>query len=360
MKNSRAKKPVQPLEKEIVLRRYTTGNHKLDQDIKQLLEDAGGSPNADLLEEIIITALKLREDELDRGDLRMMTTSLKEIRYALKVFHDYRHIRKVAIFGSARTRGTHAEYKLAYDFAKKIAQSGWMVVTGAASGIMAAGNEGAGRDKSFGVNIRLPFEQAPNDTIANDPKLVNFKYFFTRKLTFMRESDATVLFPGGFGTHDEGFEALTLVQTGKASPRPIVCIDPPNSRYWSEWKNFLYHQLSRRKFIDKEDIGMIHFTHDAEDAARYVTDFYNNYHSSRYILNRLIIRIKRPLPANNLKELNLQFKTILAKGKIEQHFEPFPEEANEPHTFDLTRLALYFDRRHLAKLMKLIGEINKV
>lgn len=359
-KTLKIKKPVQKLEKEIVLRRYNTGSRKLDQDIRQLLEDAGGSPNADLLEEIIITALKLRGDELDRGDLRMMTTALKEIRYALKVFHDYRHIRKVAIFGSARTPTNHPEYKLAFDFAKEIAKAGWMVVTGAASGIMAAGNEGAGRDKSFGVNIRLPFEQAPNDTIANDPKLVNFKYFFTRKLSFMRESDATVLFPGGFGTHDEGFETLTLVQTGKASPRPIVCIDSSKSRYWLEWKNFLYRQLSLKKYIDKEDIGMIHFTHDAKDAAKYVTQFYNNYHSSRYIYDRLILRIKRPLPAKNLKDLNLQFKSILAKGKIEQHFEPFPDEMNEPHTFDLTRLALYFDRRHLAKLMHLIGEVNKI
>src|SRR3989338_245992 len=218
---------------------YNTGNRKLDAMIKKTIENAGGSPDADLLTDIMTTAIKLREDNLDRGDVRMMTTTLKELRYALKVFQPYRHVRKAAIFGSARTPPSSADYRQAHEFAQAIVDAGWMVVTGAASGIMSAGNEGAGRANSFGVNIRLPFEQEPNPTIANDPKLINFKYFFTRKLIFIKESDATVLCPGGFGTHDEGFETLTLVQTGKATPRPIVCLDPPNSKYWSSWKNFL-------------------------------------------------------------------------------------------------------------------------
>lgn len=339
--------------------RYNTGNAHLDAMIRQVIEDSGGSPNADLLEDIMATAVKLRADELDRGDVKMMTTALKEIRYALKVFHPFRHVRKVALFGSARTPETSPDYKQAFRFSKDIAKEGWMVVTGAASGIMSAGNEGAGRDKSFGVNIKLPFEQAPNPTIAEDQKLINFKYFFTRKLIFIRESDATVLCPGGFGTHDEGFETLTLVQTGKAAPRPIVCMDPPGSTYWSAWKSFLINQLAKKHFIDADDMGMIYFTHDPKAAIRYITRFYNNYHSSRYIDHRLIIRMKRPLKAQHLKDLNKHYKSILAKGKIEQFFKPFPEEENEPHTFELTRLALYFNRRHFAKLMQLIDSVNE-
>jgi uncharacterized protein (TIGR00730 family) len=340
-------------------RRYVTGNEKLDQSIHALIEDAGGSSNADFLEDIITTAIKLREDELDRGDVKMMTTSLKEIRYALKVFHPYRHVRKVALFGSARTPETSPDYKQAFNLSKAIVKEGWMVVTGAASGIMSAGNEGAGRDKSFGVNIRLPFEQAPNPTIADDQKLINFKYFFTRKLIFIRESDATVLCPGGFGTHDEGFETLTLVQTGKAAPRPIVCLDPPGSTYWSAWKAFLKNQLAKKHFIDPDDLGLLYFTHDAKAAVRYITHFYHNYHSSRYIDHRLVIRLKRPLKTQHLKYLNKNFKSILAKGNIEQFFKPFPEEENEPHTFEFARLALYFNRRHFAKLMQLIASINE-
>jgi uncharacterized protein (TIGR00730 family) len=348
------------MKKRIPLRRYNTGNKHLDQVIHKMIVDTGGSPSADFLEDIIITAIKLRDDELDRGDIRMMTTALKEIRYALKVFHPYRHIRKAAIFGSARTPPSSPDYKLTIEFAKKIVKAGWMVVTGAASGIMSAGNEGAGREHSFGVNIRLPFEQDPNPTIANDSKLINFKYFFTRKLIFIRESDATVLFPGGFGTHDEGFESMTLVQTGKTPPRPIVCIDPPKSTYWKAWRDFLNKQLAKKKFIDKDDMGLVHFTHNADDAVRYITHFYNNFHTSRYIDDRLILRLKRPLRSAQLSALNRNFKPILKKGKIEQHFKPFPEEENEPHTFDLTRLALYFNRRHFAKLMQLIDAVNDV
>jgi uncharacterized protein (TIGR00730 family) len=341
------------------VRRYNTGNQHLDQLIHKMIEDTGGSPSADFLEDIMITAIKLRDDELDRGDIKMMTTALKEIRYALKVFYPYRHIRKAAIFGSARTPPNHPDYKLAIEFSKKIVKEGWMVVTGAASGIMSAGNEGAGRAHSFGVNIRLPFEQDPNPTIANDSKLVNFKYFFTRKLIFIRESDATVLFPGGFGTHDEGFESMTLVQTGKTPPRPIVCIDPPRSTYWKSWKNFLCKELANKKFIDKDDLGLVYFTHNADEAVQYITHFYHNFHSSRYIDDRLILRLKRPLRAPHLNAINRSFKSILKKGKVEQLFKPFHEEENEPHTFDLTRLALYFNRRHFAKLMQLIDAVNE-
>ncbi len=341
------------------LHTYNTGNKKLDRAIKDMLENAGGSPDADLLADIITTAMKLQEDSLDRGDVRLMTTTLKELRYALKVFHPYRHVRKVAIFGSARTPPNSADYKQAHEFSRAIVDAGWMVVTGAASGIMSAGNEGAGRANSFGVNIKLPFEQSANPTIADDPKLINFKYFFTRKLIFIKESDATVLCPGGFGTHDEGFETLTLVQTGKAVPRPIVCLDPPGSKYWSSWKNFLIKQLGGRKMIDPDDMGLMYFTHNAQDAVQKVTHFYRNYHSSRYIYDRLVFRMKRPLSKARLDKINTNFKSILKKGKYQQMTKPFEEEKNEPHTYGLTRLAFYFNRRHFSRLMQLIDEVNE-
>ena len=338
---------------------YQTGNTDLDQKISELVQSIDAGANADLLHDIIVTAAKLHEDGMERGDLRMLTTALKELRYALKVFHPYQHIRKVAIFGSARTPNTSPDYKLTLKFSRAIVDAGWMVVTGAASGIMQAGNEGAGRAHSFGVNIRLPFEQEANPFIIDDPKLINFKYFFTRKLIFIRESDATVLFPGGFGTHDEGFETLTLVQTGKAVPRPIVCLDRKGSTYWKSWCHFLKKELGGGRMIDPDDLGMIHFTHDPYEAVRVVTHFYRNYHSSRYIGDMLVIRVKQALSAAKIKELNKEFKSILAKGTIQQHAHGFPEEENETHTFEFPRISLHFNRRHFAKMIQLINRINE-
>ncbi len=340
-------------------RRYQTGNTGLDKKISSLVKSLDAGENADLLQDIIVTAAKVHEDGMERGDIKMLTVALKELRYALKVFQPYHHIRKVAIFGSARTPKTDPEYKLAQEFSRAIVDAGWMVVTGAASGIMQAGNEGAGRAHSFGVNIRLPFEQEANPFILDDPKLINFKYFFTRKLIFIRESDATVLCPGGFGTHDEGFETLTLVQTGKASPRPIICLDSKKSEYWSEWRHFLKKELAGNRMVDPDDLGMIHFTHDPYDAVRVITHFYRNYHSSRYIGDMLVIRMKQALSKAKVKELNKEFKSILAKGTIEQHEKGFPEEANELHTFDLPRISLHFNRRHFAKMIQLIGRVNE-
>ncbi len=338
---------------------YKTGNAELDRDIIKLVESVGKDPNTDLMRDIVMTGIKLHEDGLERGDIKLMTTALKEMRYALKVFGPYRHVRKVAIFGSARTPATSADYKQAREFSKAIVDAGWMVVTGASSGIMHAGNEGAGTANSFGVNIRLPFEQDANPVIKGDHKLINFKYFFTRKLIFIRESDATVLCPGGFGTHDEGFETLTLVQTGKAAPRPIICLDPPGSTYWKSWKQFLVKELVKRHMVDPDDLGMIHFTKDPHDAVRVITHFYRNYHSSRYIGDRLIIRMKHALSAKKLKALNRDFKSILKQGTIQQYMKPFEEEENEPHTFDLPRLALYFNRRHFACMIRMINRINE-
>jgi uncharacterized protein (TIGR00730 family) len=327
--------------------------------IHALIEKAGGSPNADLLEEIIVSALRLREDNIERGDIKILNTALKELRYALSVFTPYRQIRKVAIFGSARTPNTSPDYKLTRQFARAMVRKGWMVITGAASGIMHAGNEGAGRAASFGVNIRLPFEQHANPHIDNDPKLVNFKYFFTRKLIFMKESDATVLFPGGFGTHDEGFESLTLVQTGKAEPRPIVLIDSPKNKYWSAWLRYIKNHLKKGQMIDKSDMGLIYHTHDPNEAAQFIADFYRNYHSCRFIKDKFVMRIKNPVPPRKLVRLNKEFKDIVASGAIEQHMHPFEEEANEPQMANLVRLSFHFNRHGVARMHQLIHQINK-
>lgn len=340
-------------------KKYGTGSKQLDHKIGQLVT-ARKSANSDLLEEMLVSAFKVCEEDLDRGDIKLLNTTLKELRYAFKIFSPYRHIRKVAVFGSARTPRSAPEYRQARDFAQKIAAEGWMVITGASAGIMHAGNEGAGRAQSFGVNIRLPFEQSANPVIARDEKLINFKYFFTRKLIFIRESDATVLCPGGFGTHDEGFETLTLIQTGKTTPRPLVCLDPEQSSYWSSWRKWIKNHLAGGKMIDPGDIELIDFTHSAKKAAEIIGNFYRNYHSVRYIRDLLVMRIHRPLPRKKIAQLNNKFKDILKKGRMEQHENPFAEERNEPQgTQDLTRLSFYFNRRHFARLKRLIEEINE-
>ncbi len=337
---------------------YQTGNPKLDQLVHELIHQAGPGTNADLAEELIVTALKAHVDKLDRGDMKMLNIALKELRHSLKVFEPYRSIRKVAIFGSARTPRHSPEFQLAEKFAKAIAQRNWMVITGAASGIMQAGNEGAGHKKSFGLNIQLPFEQEANPIMLQDPKLISFKYFFTRKLMFLRESHATVLCPGGFGTHDEGFESLTLIQTGKTEPRPIVCMDAPGTDYWKDFFDFLKKQLLRQGMIHEEDLDLMYATHDPLAAADYVTGFYRRYHSMRYIRDLLVMRIEKPLNETQLEILNQEFKHLLKKGKFTQSLKPFEEERNVPYTFHLTRLAFYFKKDIFANLNKLIWRIN--
>lgn len=341
------------------MRRYNTGRLELDRLISDLIDKAGGSPEKELLQEMITTVLRLRDEKVERGDLKIINTTLKELRYAFKVFSPYRHIRKVAMFGSARTAKTSRLYRQAKEFAHQITRRGWMVITGGATGIMHAGNEGAGRDKSFGMNIRLPFEQEANPVMAKDPKLINFKYFFTRKLIFLKESDATILFPGGFGTHDEGFENLTLVQTGKMEPRPIVCIDPPPSKYWAQWRQFTEKALFHQGMIDAEDLDLVTFTHDIEEAIQKIVGFYRNYHSLRFVGEALVIRMQRPLSREKITRLNRDFRDIIRSGKIESASKPLREEDNEPETARLARLIFDFNRHDFSRLRKMIDAINE-
>jgi len=341
------------------VRKYSTGRPELDHLISDLLDRAGGSPHQDLLQEMMVTVLRLRDERVGRGNLKIINTALKELRYSSKVFSPYRDIHKVAIFGSARTPRTDPSYQQAKAFAREIVRQGWMVITGGASGIMGAGNEGAGPEKSFGMNIRLPFEQEANPIMAKDPKLINFKYFFTRKLIFLKESDATVLFPGGFGTHDEGFETLTLVQTGKTEPRPIICIDPPGSKYWKEWRHFIQKALLEQGMIDREDLDLVEFTHDVGEAVRLVTGFYRNFHSLRFVGEELVIRMQRPLDPQTLDRLNREFKDFVSDGKIRIPEGPLSEEENEPHTHRLARIVFEFNRRDFSRLRKMIDVINQ-
>ena len=336
---------------------FTPAEAPHEDCIVELIDMAGGSRHSDLIKEIMNTAVRLVRDGTSRGDLKIINSALKELRYAFKVFAPYRHRRKVTIFGSARLTPDQRAYRQAVDFARRISQAGYMVITGAGPGIMQAGHEGAGRENSFGVNIRLPFEQTANPVIQDDPKLINFKYFFTRKLTFVKETSAIVLFPGGFGTHDEGFESLTLMQTGKGYPMPLIYLDPPGDPYWDEWRDYVQRQLVDRGMVSPEDLNFLTITDDVERAVREIEVFYDVYHSLRYVRDVLAIRLNRSISEARLATLNEEFAGILVGGKIEQR-GPFPEEANEPELVHLPRLALRFDRHHFGSLRALIDRVN--
>ncbi len=326
--------------------------------IDQLIRSFANTTNADLIKEIIFSALKMARDGSERGDLKILNSSFKELRYAFNVFAPYREIRKVSIFGSARTPTESPDYLHAQEFASRMTKEGFMVITGAGPGIMEAANKGAGKDMSFGVNILLPFEQNANRFIREDPKLIHLRYFFTRKLLFVKEADAAVFFPGGVGTQDEGFEILTLAQTGKSNPLPIIFVDSPEGSYWKDWEIYLHRNLVGTGKVSQEDLSLFKVTNQVEVAVEEIQRFYHRYHSIRFVRDRLILRLFQPLPAGRLEEINQEFSNILRKGKIEET-GPLSDESNEPHIAHLGRLALYFDRTHYGRLRQLIDRINE-
>lgn len=338
--------------------RYSLERETFDDHIMNLIQMCGGSPHADLIKEIIVTTLKLVDQPTARLDIKILNAALKELRFAFKLFSRYRHIRKVTVFGSARTAETDPAYLQATGFASKIVDQGYMVITGAGEGIMKGAQEGSGRNMSFGVNIQLPFEQAPNIYIENDPKLVTFKYFFTRKLIFVKETDAIALFPGGFGTLDEMFESLTLMQTGKSDIMPVVLIDIPGGSYWIEWRRYLEEHLMKLGLISPEDMNFFRVTDNVDEAVEEITRFYSNYHSSRHVGDRLIIRLRRPVSDDRLHKLNEGFQDIVENGKIEP-CTVSKEELDEPELADLPRLSLRFNRKNFGRLRKLIDVINE-
>lgn len=308
-----------------------------------------------LVREIIHTALKLQRDPAGAGEMKLVSRSLKELRYALKVFRPFQKTRKISVFGSARTPPEHPHYLAAEQFSRSISQAGWMVITGAGDGIMRAGHDGAGREASFGVAIRLPFETTANEFIAGDEKLITFRYFFTRKLMFVSQADAVALFPGGFGTLDEGFEVLTLIQTGKAVTVPVVMIDSPGDDYWKQWEQYVKSQLLNTGMIGEEDLNLFMVTDDVNHAVEHVLDFYRNYHSQRFVHDRLALRIHRPITDKQLDALNDEFRDLIAEGRIEQG-GPLETEQEE---MELPRLHFLFTRRRYGKLRCLIDRINE-
>jgi uncharacterized protein (TIGR00730 family) len=310
-----------------------------------------------LVREMIETCLKLLRDQPRLGDVKLLNAAFRELRYAFKVFAPFRDVRKVSIFGSARTRSDAPAYRTAHEFARRITAENYMVITGAGSGIMRACQEGAGRERSFGVNIRLPFEQSPNEFIIKDPKLLTFRYFFTRKLIFMKEADAAALFPGGFGTHDEAYECLTLVQTGKTKPMPIVFVDAPRGTYWKTWKRYVDEHLLRHRLISAEDLSLFKVTTSVDEAVEEVTRFYRVYHSARTVGSRLVLRLNRRIPERLVQTLSREFADILVSGTIVQG--PALEEEDEPELAPLPRLVLAFNRTNFGRLRQLIDRINR-
>jgi uncharacterized protein (TIGR00730 family) len=326
------------------------------QAIEQLIHEFAPCDNEDLLDQMVVTICRLAADNADRGDLKILNTALKELRYAFKVFRPYTDIPKVSMFGSARTPEDHPQYAEAKKFAELIQRHGWMVITGAGDGIMRAGHHGATQEASFGVAISLPFEQRANTYIEKDPKLVNFKYFFTRKLVFVKEARAIALFPGGFGTQDEGFEALTLVQTLKTVPTPIVMCDEPGGTYWRHWLEYVERELLGHKMIDPTDLKLFHISERAEDAVEEILRFYRRYHSSRYVGDALMIRMNEPVSQPVLEEINDEFSDIVVEGRITQSPGPLSGEGDAYP--DKTRLTFVFNRRSASRLRMLIDKLN--
>jgi uncharacterized protein (TIGR00730 family) len=324
-----------------------------------VLAATGVAVNRDVIREILTTAIALGQDDADRLDLKITSAALKEMRAAFRVFEPYRDIPKVTVFGSARTLPADPLYAQARDVANALAQKGWMVITGAGPGIMAAGLEGAGRDKSFGINIRLPFEQGANEFIADDPKLVEMRYFFTRKLMLMKESDGFVALPGGFGTLDEAFELLTLLQTGKADPAPVVLLEVPGGTYWQSWERFLLEEVAPRGLIDADDHVLYRITDDVEDAAAEILGFYRNYHSRRFVGTRMVLRLQYEPSDADLAMLNADFNDICLKGSI-QRIGPLPPEISDNDHVDLPRIAFVFDLVHHGRLRMLIDALNRL
>ena len=338
-------------------REYRTGRDDIDKIITDLANACHSDDNISLIEEMLTTVVKLGLENNDRGDLKLINIALKELRYASKIFAPYRNERKVVIFGSARSREDSDEYKMATELSELIVKNGFKVITGGGPGIMEAGNKGAGRKDSFSLNIKLPFEQKHNPYIAGDKKAISFKYFFNRKLFFLKESDATVLFPGGFGTLDEGFENLTLVQTGKSKPRPIILIEPPDSKYWKHWINFITGELTEGCFISHNDKGLFIHVNTVEDAIDEILQFYKVYHSIRYVGDKTVIRLNSRLSSENIEELNKRNADILRSGEIEPT-DPLPVEQNGEEFLDLPRLVMDFNRRDYGKLYKMLRFLN--
>jgi len=332
----------------------------MDRDlVKQLLDQAGAERNRDVLAEIIRTAYELAGDDADRLNLKITRDALKEMRAAFRMFAPYEEFRKVTVFGSARTHPSDPLYEQAKVLAGKLAESGWMVVTGAGPGIMEAANVGAGRDRSIGINIRLPFEEGISDLFAGSDKLVSMKYFFTRKLMLIKESSGFVSLPGGFGTLDETYELLTLFQTGKATPSPLVLLDVPGGGYWEGWQRFVDEQLKSGGLVSPNDSNLYLITDDVDEAVAEVRGFWRNYHSLRWVGGRLVVRLQAEPTPKEVAGLNDEFADLVTEGAIEAT-PPLPAEVSDRDELTRPRLTMRFDVRKGGRFRSLIEALNRL
>ena len=333
------------------------GEKSIDARILELVKANGGGVHMALIEELVVNALKFQRLPMSVADLKLLNRTLRELRAASRVFHPYTDRKKVVIYGSARTAPDRPEAIAAEDFARAMVAQKYMVITGAGDGIMGAGQRGAGRENSFGLNIKLPFEQGANDVIDGDKKLVTFNYFFTRKLTFVKEAEAVALFPGGFGTMDEGFELLTLIQTGKSQIIPIVMVDAPGGDYWKSFQHFLRGHLLERKLISEDDFSLFYLTDNVDSAVAHIQKFYRVYHSLRNVRDRLSIRLQRRIRSEEVYILNKNFKDLLTEGEIVQR-QALSVEADQPDLADLPRLVFKPKRGNYGRMRQLIDAIN--
>jgi uncharacterized protein (TIGR00730 family) len=334
-------------------------NHpRMEALIRELSQLMGPNAKPEMFEEIFTDLALLGKDNPDLGDHKLIHNTLKELRVALNMFLPHRDKRKVAVFGSARISESHRNYKLALELAQGLVKENYQVITGAGGGIMEAANRGAGRAKSFGLNIRLPHEQAANAFIANDPHLLDFKYFFTRKLMFIKESSATVLLPGGLGTLDEGFENLTLFQTGKCMPRPVILLDHKDDNYWDRWMDLIESVVIEQGFACRNDLSMIYRARTAQEAIDQIINYYRVFHSLRYIGDLTVLRLSQPLPNARIQELGSEFQDIILKGSL-QASPPHKQELKNNEYPELPRLSLYFDKCTFGRLNQLIEAINQ-
>lgn len=338
-------------------REHWSAGSALDEQVRKLVRDGDPAKSLAPIEEMITTALKIARDELSIADLNLINRSVKEMRSAAKVFAPFRHLRKVVVFGSARTPPNSSDYQVAIDFACEMVQQGFMLITGGSDGIMGAVQRGAGRAHSFALNIRLRSEQRVNETIEDDPKLITLNYFFTRKLSFVKEAHAFALFPGGFGTLDEAFEVLTLMQTGKGRIAPVVLLDQPGGKYWESWARFLTERLLKFGFLSQEDFAFFKIKHSVQDAVEEITQFYKVFHSARWVGERFVIRLNRFLSNDAVADLNNRFADIVRRGEIIQR-AALLKEANEPELQQLPQLSFTPIRGRFGRFRQLIDAIN--
>lgn len=339
--------------------RFSRTNGEIDAMIDAVIQQAAPVCCPDVVREMIIAALKAGQDTDERADLKLMNSTMKEMRITTEVFGPYRHVRKVTVFGSARTKPEEPVYQMAVAFGRRLAEEGLMVITGAGGGIMEAANIGAGPGMSFGVNIRLPFEQKANDALDGNPRLITYKYFFNRKVAFLRETDAVALFPGGFGTLDEAMETLTLMQTGKHTPMPLLLIDEPGGTYWQKWIQFFHDELLAEGYVSEGDFELFQRVDDVETAVQHIRKFYRRYHSIRYIDGLPVIRMQTLLPEGAIGELQEQFVDMLRPGGAIRMTGPKPLEADEPELAELPRLVLDFNQHDFGRLRSFVGALNE-